>query len=136
MTREKHGNYDADRGLPDNTMQPSGSGIQVWLQEQIIKLLGEQKAQELFYLAVSHGTGRYKWLLQQMQLRGHSELVKEYEDRRRAIEAERRLQAKKFVLRRLQERLAEETNEARRVYLLREAKKAEDYIQAREIQPL
>ena len=132
MVRKKHGNYDADRQLPDNRMQPAGSGLAVWLQEQIILLIGEEQAQGLIDQAREQGVHRYKYLLQQMELRGYNDLAQKYEEHRRVMEAERRLQAKKFVLRRLQEQVGKETSEARRVYLSKEIKKAEKYIAARQ----
>lgn len=35
MPYEKHGRYDPEKGLPDNTGQPLGSGLYVWLHEQV-----------------------------------------------------------------------------------------------------
>ena len=81
MVRQKHGNYDADRGLPDNRMQPVGSGLAVWLQEQIIALIGKDQAQDLIDQAATRGLHRYKYMLQQMTERGYDDLEQRYEER-------------------------------------------------------
>lgn len=128
MTRRtKHGNYDAERGLPDKRMQPQGSGIQVWLQEQIITSLGEEAAQRLIDEARPHGPRRYQWMIERMAERGHPELGKQYDERRKPS----RLRDKERALKGWQAQLATETNEARCAYIRRQIQKCEDYIEER-----
>ncbi len=58
MARQQHGHYDAAKGLPDNRGQAVGSGVNVWLQEQIIERIGSNRAQELIQAAATHGAKR------------------------------------------------------------------------------
>lgn len=88
---KKHGNYDPQKKLPNNRMQPNESGINIWLQEEIIARLGNDQAQELIAEAASHKEKRYAWMLDRMAERGHTDLAEEYHQRKLAIEAQRRL---------------------------------------------
>jgi hypothetical protein len=58
-----HGNYDHEKHLPDNHMQPNESGLNVWLQEQIIERLGNDQAQDLIQAAMPPKEKRYALLL-------------------------------------------------------------------------
>lgn len=88
MTRAKHGNYDEDRGLPDNRGQAQGSGIYVWLQSEVEQRFGKGLVDQ----AQAHGNERYTWLLAQLAAMGNDgkQLIAEFEEKRRADAAERR----------------------------------------------
>jgi hypothetical protein len=104
---KQHGNYNHDNKLPDNRMQPNESGLNVWLQEQIIARLGNDQAQDLIQQATSHKEKRYAWMLDRMKERGHPDLAEEYHQRHLAHEAQRRYAAKERELSRWQDRLSE-----------------------------
>jgi hypothetical protein len=87
---KQHSNYDHAKHLPDNRMQPNDSGINVWLQEQIIAHLGDDAAQCLIQDAAQHKEKRYVWMLDRMVEQGHTDLAEQYHQRRLAIEAQRR----------------------------------------------
>jgi hypothetical protein len=56
---KQHSNDNHDAHLPDNRMQPNDSGLNVWLQEQIIARLGRDQAQDLIQEATPHQEKRY-----------------------------------------------------------------------------
>lgn len=75
MPRQTHGRYDDQHGLPDNSGQAVGSGTDVWLQEQIIELIGNEAAQLLIEKARRYGVQRYKWLCDRLSEHGHEKLA-------------------------------------------------------------
>jgi hypothetical protein len=127
--RSQHGQYDQEKRLPDNSLQPSGAGYTVWLQEQILALFPDGEA--LIGQSREHGTKRYAWLLERLQARGHVEIVEEYATRKRKADAERRIREKENHRQMIQEQLSQEQPVARRQYLLREMEKIEKYLAAR-----
>ena len=134
MTRVKHGNYDETRGLPDNRMQASGNGLDVWLQEQVYQRIGAEQGYKLIEAARAHGTRRYQWLCEQMAARGHGDLAEEYHALQRTAAAKLRLRDKERQLAGWQAQLVSETNEARRAWISKQIKKCEAYIAARSTQ--
>lgn len=131
MPRKKHGRYDAEKQLPDNTMQPKESGLYVWLQEQIINVLGNEQAQMLIDESRTHKTKRYTWLLEQMQVRGCDDLIAEYHKRRLADAAQRRLREKQWRVANYRQQLEQGHGDAHNTYLRKQIEKLERYIQER-----
>lgn len=87
--RQKHGTYDASKGLPDNRGKPTGSGLYVWLQSEVERRYGP----DLVEAAQSHGDRRYRWLIEQIEAMEGDEakqLVEEFHARRKADAAEQR----------------------------------------------
>jgi hypothetical protein len=128
---KQYSNYDHAKHLPDNRMQPNDSGLNVWLQEQIIERLGDDAAQCLIQDAVPHKEKRYVWLLDRMAERGHDDLAEEYHKRRLAIEAQRRYHDKERQLRQWQQRLAETEDTRYAIYIRKQIAKSEKYLQER-----
>lgn len=56
---KQHSNDDHEKHLSDNRMQPNDSGLNVWLQEEIIARLGRDQAQDLIQEATPHQEKRY-----------------------------------------------------------------------------
>lgn len=129
---KKHGKYDAEKKLPDNRMQPQGSGLNVWLQEEIIARLGEDQAQQLIEQASQHKAGRYAYMLGIMTERGHADLAEEYHKRKLEDEAERRVRDKERLLRQFKEQAEKETSADRTVWLRKQILKIEDYLRESE----
>ena len=131
MPLQKHGNYDHKKHLPDNRMQPNDSGLNVWLQEQIIERLGSSLAQSLIQEAAPHKEKCYAWLLDRMKERGHTDLAEEYHKRRLAIEAQRSYRDKERQLRQWQQRLAETQEHQYATYNRKQIVKCEKYLEGR-----
>jgi hypothetical protein len=130
MPRQTHGQYDPNRKLPDNNMQAVGSGINVWLNEQVLTLLGEQEGRALIEQAAPHDEKRYKWTLEQLAARGH-DLRDEYHQREREVAAQRALRLREQQLAAWKQRLEEAVEPQRRVHIQKEIIKCEKYIEAR-----
>lgn len=128
---KQHGNYDHDSHLPDNRMQPNDSGLNVWLQEQIIARLGNDLAQDLIQQAAQHKEKRYAWLLDRMKERGHPDLAEDYHQCHKAIEAERRYRDKERELKQWQQRLAEAQDPQYAMYVRKQIIKCEKYLEER-----
>lgn len=128
MKRGQHGHYDHEKQLPDNRMQPTGSGYDVWLNARVTELLGEEAGQQLIAESVPHNTERYQWLCEQLALRGYPEVSQEYAQKKKDAAAASRLRDKQRHLNGWRERLAEASDEATRKYLKRQIEKAEKYI--------
>lgn len=126
-----HSNYDQSKHLPDNRMQPNDSGLNVWLQEQIIAQLGDDQAQDLIEQAAPHKEKRYAWLLDRMAERGHTDLVEEYHKRRLAIEADRRYRERERQLHQWQQRLTETDDLQYATYIRKQISKCEQYLEER-----
>lgn len=126
-----HGNYDHEKHLPDNRMQPNNSGLNVWLQEQIIERLGNDQAQRLIQEAAPHKEKRYAWMLDRMAERGHTDLAEEYHKRRKALEAERRYRDKERELKQWHERLIEAEDQKYREHIIKQIAKCEKYLERR-----
>lgn len=131
MPREKHGKYNPEKHLPDNTMQPQESGLYVWLQEQVIETLGNEQAQTLIEESRTHGVNRYKWLIAQMEDRGHDDIVAAYHNRRLADAAQARIRDKQRQLANCQRQLEIETSSDRRIYLRGQIQKLTKYLHER-----
>ncbi len=129
---KQHNNYDHAKHLPDNRMQPNDSGLNVWLQEQIIERLGDDAAQCLIQDAAQHKEKRYAWMLDRMAERGHVDLAEEYHKRRLALEAERRYRDKERQLRQWQQRLAETEDQQYATYIRKQILKCEKYLEERQ----
>jgi hypothetical protein len=106
MSREKHGRYDQERHLPDNTMQPVGSGLYVWLHKQVRArfLDGEQLLEE----AKKHRPSADSWLLGQLRARGADDLLEEFRVRKNADANVRDWENKRARLRQIEHRIQEE----------------------------
>jgi hypothetical protein len=128
MSREKHGRYDQGQGLPDNTMQPVGSGINVWLNEQVLTAFGDEQGQTLLAEATKYAPKRYEWLLERLTEHGRTDIVEEYHQRIRDDAAQRRIRDKQRELGLWRERLAETDNEQQRVWYRKRIAKCEKYI--------
>ena len=126
-----HGNYDHEKHLPDNRMQPNDSGLNVWLQEQIIERLGNDIAQDLIAEAAPHKEKRYQWMLDRMKERGHPDLAEEYHQRRKALEADRRYRDKERQLHQWQQRLSETNDPQYTSYIRKQIMKCEKYLEER-----
>lgn len=131
MTSQKHGKYDQEKKLPDNRMQPNESGLNVWLQGEIISRLGKEAGEELICEAVPLKTKRYKWMLERMAERGHQDLVEEYHKHKLALEVQRRIRDKERELRLWKQQLAWEGNPQRLVYIGKQIVKCEKYLEKR-----
>lgn len=121
MPRKRHGCYDAQKHLPDNRMQAQGTGIYVWLQEQVLQRLpldGEQLLKE----ATQYGPKRYVWLCEQLKARGYQEVVDTYAQRKKVLERE---QKRRFLL----AQLAQEPHPDRRRWFEREIEKCDCYLE-------
>lgn len=127
--RAKHGHYDHTDNLPDNTMQPVGSGVNVWLQEEILARLGNEQGQALIDLAAPLKEKRYKWLVNQMIKRGYADLAEEYNERQKADAARHRLVQKEKLLIRWRQQLEQEEDAQRRVFLRQQIAKCERYLE-------
>jgi hypothetical protein len=128
---KKHCNYDHDAHLPDNRMQPNDSGLNVWLQEQIIARLGSSLAQDLIEQAAPHKEKRYVWMLDRMTERGHADIAEEYHKRRLALEAQRRYRDKERQLCQWQQRLSETDDPQYATYIRKQIDNCEKYLEER-----
>jgi hypothetical protein len=133
MKREKHGQYDNEKHQPDNRMQPTGSGQGVWLNQQVLRLLGEQEGQALIDASVAHKEKRYDWLCSQMAVLGYPELTEQYHQKRKEATATSRLRDHQRTVEQIRERFEEETDmdQSRRQYLQKRLEKAQKYIDER-----
>jgi hypothetical protein len=127
----KHSNYDHEKHLPDNRMQPNESGLNVWLREQIIERLGNDAAQCLIQDAAQYKEKRYIWMLDRMAELGHTDLIEEYHKRRLAFEAERRYRDKEQKLRQWRDRLSETSDPQYATYIRKQIAKCEKYLEER-----
>jgi hypothetical protein len=112
-------------------MQPNESGLNVWLQEEIIARLGNDQAQRLIEQAAQHKEKRYVWMLDRMEELGHPDLSEEYHKRRLALEAERRYRDKEQKLHQWRERLAETSDPQYATYIRKQIAKCEKYLEER-----
>lgn len=127
-----HGNDDHDAHLPDNRMQPNDSGLNVWLQEQIIARLGSSLAQDLREQAAPHKEKRSAWMLDRRKERGHSDLAEEDHQRHLAHEAQRRYRDKERQWQKWRERLAEASDPQYAMYVQKQIIKCEKYLEERQ----
>lgn len=98
MPRAKHGRYNAEQHLPDNTGQPQGSGIIVWFHAQIVARLGDKAGQAIIAESRAHGSQSRAWLCEQLTGLGHPDLVEAYAQRRRADAAAGRIREKERMI--------------------------------------
>ncbi len=129
MPRAKHGNYDEEHHLPDNTGQAVGSGSAVWLQEQILATLPAPAGQALIDSASAHGVRRYEWLCEQLVTQGYAELAQAYHQRKREDAAALRIRDKERIIRQCQAQIPSETTFERRVWLEKQIEKAQKYLE-------
>ena|ERR1022692_1398642 len=128
MPQEKHGQYDGNRGLPNNRMQPVGGGYNVWLNEQVIAVFG---GDTLLDQAATHKARRYEWLCEQLVAAGHGEIVEEYRRKQKEDAADRRIRDKRRELGQWRDRLAETKDESQKVWYLKRIAKCEKYLRER-----
>lgn len=128
-----HGHYNSETQRPDNRMQVVGSGTDVWLNQQVLNLLGKQRGQVLIERSAAQGAHRYKWLCEQMAEREHPELTEQYHQKQKDAAAEKRLAEKRRDLQGYRVRLVQTptSDETTRKYLRRQIEKAEKYIYER-----
>lgn len=129
MPQEKHGQYDKEHDLPDNRMQPVGSGYNVWLNQKIIAIFGNDT---LLDQSASHKEKRYEWLCDRLIESGHSEVVEEYRRKQKEDAAERRIRDKRRDLALWKDRLAETTIEDQKGWYRKRIAKCEKYLKERE----
>ena len=120
MTRKQHGNYDENKGLPDNRGQAVGDGLYVWFCSEVEQRYGR----DLVAQAQAHGDRRYLWLIAQLEAMQDdaqaTQLVEEFHVRRKASAADHRQQERYRRLAGWQRQLEEEQNEQRRTWLARQ----------------
>lgn len=93
MTRRKHGQYNALRKLPNNEGIPAGSGLYVWLYEEVRSVLKDGHA--LVQEASAQGSRKAAFLLARLR---HEvareplavEILREFAERKKRYEAARR----------------------------------------------
>jgi hypothetical protein len=127
--RTKHGHYDQQRHLPDNRLQAVGSGIVIWLQQEVLTRIGQDQGEALLEQARMHKTRRYQWLLEQMKTLGHADLTEHYRQHRKEDEALRRYRSKEQRLHQLQKLI--ETNPPNKSFLEKEKARCERYLAQR-----
>lgn len=127
MPRTKHGQYDAEKGLPNNTDQPQGSGSIVRWHGQIRESLGEDAGQAL--IDESRERGGVKWLLAQLAEAACDDLVAAYKQARHADDLARSIRKHALIVQHCQEQLVSETNVSRRAYLEKQIDKAQRYLE-------
>ena len=99
--REKHGQYDKERGLPKNTGQAVGGGEKVWLLESVAKHWPDLAA-----AAQARGGNRYSWLVKELQALNDERataIADEYQEKIRAANRERAQQERRQRLASLEE---------------------------------
>jgi hypothetical protein len=109
VTKIKHGEYDRERGIPDNRGQPNGSGLFVWLLDEVRAHFPDD-SEDLIQRSYTHGDNRYQWLLEQIQSKGTPEatnLIEAYEAKRLLVAAEARQEQRKRTIDLLEERIKE-----------------------------
>jgi hypothetical protein len=114
--------------LPDNRMKPKQSGINVWLQEQMIERLGNDKAQTIITEATKHGDRRYSYMIGVLDTLGHEDIGKEYRRKQNADQRQRFVRDKKRHLAEYTQMLAECTNPQQSIWLRGRIQKIEDYL--------
>ena len=122
MTRQKHGNYDASKALPDNRGQAQGSGLYVWLQSEVEQRYGP----EIIEQAQTHGTQRYRWLIEQLEAMQSADacaLVEEFHVRRKADAAEQRQQQRRHAIAVMQRQIEEGATGQRLTWLTQQIEK-------------
>jgi len=111
MTSIKHGRYDAEKHLPNNSGTPQGNGLYVWFLQAVKQLPGGEALVEQCY---AHVDGKYQWLLEQVEALNtpaSRELLEQFHIKRKYLAAEARQEQRYRSLRGYQERLAERYNE-------------------------
>lgn len=102
--RKKHGHYDEERHLPDNTGQPGGSGSRIWLIETVA-----QYWPDLAATAHQQPGDRYRYLIAQLRTMQNDEqassVVEEYRSRINADQRERAQRDRKRRLAKYEEML-------------------------------
>lgn len=126
--RSRHGQYDKEKALPNNRMQAHGSGYNVWLNEQIIAVFGDE---HLLDQAASHKEKRYEWLLERLSEHGRTDIVEEYRRKQKEDAADRRIRDKRRELGQWRDRLAETTIESQKTWYLNRIEKCEKYLAKR-----
>lgn len=113
MPYKKHGKYDQEKRLPDNTGQAQGSGLIIWLHHAV-----EGYWPEMLAYAEQQADPN-AWILNRLRTsedEDSRDIYAEYVRRRRAIQAEQRLRERKSELAGCQAQLVEARG-ARREYL-------------------
>jgi len=104
MTREKHGQYDPERGLPNNDLQPQGSGTTVWLIKQVLAF---PDGEAIVEHARQYGPKRYTWLCERLVDAGYVTIVEEYKKRKKEDALYLTYKEKQREIVRLQEEILE-----------------------------
>lgn len=133
MTRTKHSQYDAIRGLPNNADQAQGSGAFVRWHAQIREVLGHEAGQAL--IDASRERGGVKWLLAQLAEAACDDLVAAYKQARHADDLARSIRKHALIVQRCQEQLVSETNVSRRGLLQKQIDKANRYLEKHNMCP-
>lgn len=128
MPQDKHGQYNKERGLPNNRMHPVGGGYNVWLNQQIIAIFGDET---LLAQAASHKEKRYEWLCEQLIEAGHSEIVEEYRRKQKEDAADRRIRDKRRLLEGWKTLLDGTTEERQKAWYRKQIVKCEKYLEER-----
>ncbi len=93
MTRRKHGRYNSLRNLPDNEGIPVGSGLYVWLYEQVVSRLKDGRS--LVKEASGEGSRKASFILDRLRHEAAFdpqavEILREFAERKKRHEAARR----------------------------------------------
>jgi hypothetical protein len=114
--------------LPDNRMKPKQSGVNVWLQEQMIERLGNERAQSIINEASTHDTKRYAYMIGVLDTLGHPDIGEEYKRKQKADTHERFVRDKKRYLAGFKQELERCTSPQRSAWLRGRIQKIEDYL--------
>jgi hypothetical protein len=113
-------------------MKPVGSGINVWLNEQVLSLLGEEEGRSLIAQSAKYAPKRYEWLASQLIERDHAEVVEEWHRKKKEDAAQSRIADKRRQLSQWQARLAETNIESQKIWYMKCIAKCEKYLKERE----
>lgn len=120
MNREKHGQYDKARHLPDNTGQAVGGGEKVWLMQEVA-----QHWPDLAAAAQARSGDRYSWLVKELRTMNDeqaSAIADEYKRRLNAANRERAQRDRRRQLAQIEEQAKTATG-ARLAWIEKEAEK-------------
>lgn len=120
MSREKHGKYDEDRHLPENTGQAVGGGEKVWLMETVALHWPELAEQ-----ARARTGDRYGWLVRELRTMDDMQAIAIADEFKQRLNAANRDRAQRDRVRQLAqlEAQAKIADGARLVWIEKEAAK-------------
>lgn len=113
---------------PDNRMKPKQSGINAWLQEQMIERLGSEQALTIIEEARTHGDKRYAYMIGVLDTLGHADIGEEYREKINTDQRARFVRDKKRHLEGYQQQLEQCKDPHRSVWLRGRIQKIEDYL--------